>query len=66
MDDNEREKQTCKCSRYASGKWGKIKQLTWVAIYAMEPGVTLAILWMHALLDLVALSTELGEVKTCL
>jgi hypothetical protein len=43
--------------------------ITWVAIYAIEGGVTLVIPWMRALPDRVALgslSTELGEVNTCL
>jgi hypothetical protein len=47
----------------------KIELLTWVAMYAMEAGVTWVIPWMQALPDWVALgsfSTELGDVKICL
>ena len=47
-------------------KW---KGDTCVAMYAMEPGVTQVIPWRRAFPDLVAfgsLSTELGDVNTCL
>jgi hypothetical protein len=43
--------------------------LTWVAIYAIEAGVTQVIPWIRALPERVALatfSTELGDVNTCL
>lgn len=43
--------------------------LTWVAMYAIDAGVTEVMPWIRALPDRVALatlSTELGDVKTCL
>lgn len=42
---------------------------TWVATYAIEPGVAEVIPWMRAFPDRVALgslSTELGDVNICL
>jgi hypothetical protein len=45
------------------------KSHTWVAIYAIDAGVTRVIPWIRALPDRVALvsfSTELGDVNTCL
>jgi hypothetical protein len=47
----------------------KKNQLTWVATYAREAGVTQAIPWMRVLPDHIALgsrSTELSDVKICL
>ena len=44
-------------------------QYTWVAMYAIEARLVHVIPWMRALPDLVALgslSTELGDVNTCL
>jgi hypothetical protein len=44
-------------------------QYTWVAMYAIEAWLVRVILWMRALPECVALgslSTELGDVNTCL